>query len=41
MASKYEENIHEKLTDNGFALYDFFFPDLVINALETGKNSFG
>jgi hypothetical protein len=41
MDSKYEGNTHEKLADNGFTLYDFFFPDLVINALETGKNSFG
>ena len=36
--SKYDEKIHEKLADNGFALYDFFFPGLVINALETGSN---
>jgi hypothetical protein len=41
MDSKYEGNTHEKLADNGFTLYDFFFPDLIINALETGKNSFG
>ncbi len=38
--SKYEEKIHNKLADNGFAFYDFFFPGLVINALETGKNSY-
>ena len=37
--SKYDEKIHEKLASNGFAFYDFFFPGLVINALETGKNS--
>jgi sucrose phosphorylase len=36
--SKYDEKIHEKLANNGFALYDFFFPGLVINALETGSN---
>jgi len=38
--SKYEEKIHEKLAENGFAFYDFFFPGLVINALETGKNRY-
>jgi sucrose phosphorylase len=38
--SKYEEKIHAKLADNGFALYDFFFPGLVINALETGEGTF-
>lgn len=36
--SKYEEKTHTKLAKNGFAFYDFFFPGLVINALETGSN---
>ncbi|MCB8991212.1 MAG: glycosidase [Ardenticatenaceae bacterium] len=36
--SKYEDKTHEKLENKGFAFYDFFFPGLVINALETGKN---
>jgi sucrose phosphorylase len=38
--SKYDEKIHEKLANNGFAFYDFFFPGLVINALETGNNRY-
>ncbi|KAA3657713.1 MAG: glycosidase [Chloroflexi bacterium] len=38
--SQYDEKIHEKLAHNGFALYDFFFPGLVINALESGKNGY-
>ncbi len=38
--SKYDEKIHEKLANNGFAFYDFFFPGLVINALETGSNRY-
>jgi len=36
--SRYDEEIHGKLADNGFAFYDFFFPGLVINTLEMGKN---
>jgi len=36
--SRYDEQIHGQLADNGFAFYDFFFPGLVINALETGSN---
>ncbi len=35
--SRYDEGIHEKLADNGYAFYDFFFPGLVIDALETGS----
>jgi len=38
--SRYEEKTHEKLANNGFAFYDFFFPGLVINALETGNNRY-
>lgn len=37
--AKYEEKIHEELSDQGFAFYDFFFPGLVINAIETGSNT--
>jgi sucrose phosphorylase len=37
--SRYEDKTHEKLNENGYAFYDFFFPGLVINALETGKNT--
>jgi sucrose phosphorylase len=36
--SRYEEKIHEELNDHGYAFYDFFFPGLVIDALETGTN---
>lgn len=36
--SRYDEKTHEKLAANGFAFYDFFFPGLVIDALETGRN---
>jgi sucrose phosphorylase len=37
--SKYDEKIHEELSDKGYLFYDFFFPGLVINALETGENT--
>ncbi len=37
--SRYDEQIHGKLAANGFAFYDFFFPGLVIDAIETGSNS--
>ncbi len=37
--SRYDEGIHGKLADNGFAFYDFFFPGLVIDAIETGNGS--
>jgi sucrose phosphorylase len=37
--SRYEEKIHEKLNEHGYTFYDFFFPGLVINALETGNNT--
>lgn len=36
--SRYGERIHEKLDNNGYAFYDFFFPGLVIDALETASN---
>ncbi len=36
--SRYDERIHEKLAGNGYAFYDFFFPGLVIDALETGRH---
>lgn len=36
--SEYGEGIHEKVTDNGFPVYDFFFPGLVIHALDSGTN---
>jgi sucrose phosphorylase len=36
--SEYGEGIHEKLAANGFPIYDFFFPGLVIDALDRGTN---
>jgi sucrose phosphorylase len=36
--SAYGEKIHEKISANGFPLYDFFFPGLVIHALDHGTN---
>ena len=37
--SKYEENIHEELSEKGYLIYDFFFPGLVINAIESKQNT--
>jgi len=37
--SRYDEGTHVKLADNGYAFYDFFFPGLVIDALETGRSA--
>jgi glycosidase/uridine kinase len=37
--STYSDNIHEKLAERGFPIYDFFFPGLVLDALESGENS--
>jgi len=36
--SAYGERSHEKMAANGFPIYDFFFPGLVIHALERGTN---
>jgi len=36
--SAYGERIHEKMAANGFPIYDFFFPGLVIHALDRGTN---
>jgi len=38
--SEYGEAIHEKLTANGFPIYDFFFPSLVIHALYRGTSRY-
>ncbi len=35
--SSYSDGTHRKLADKGFAFYDFFFPGLVIDALESGS----
>jgi len=36
--SKYEEGIHEKLSEKGYMTYDFFLPGLIIDALERNTN---
>lgn len=36
--SVYGEGLHNELAGNGFPIYDFFFPGLVIDALDRGVN---
>jgi sucrose phosphorylase len=36
--SEYGTGIHEEIAREGYPIYDFFFPGLVINALERGRN---
>jgi sucrose phosphorylase len=36
--SRYEEKIHEKLSEKGFMTYDFFLPGLIIDAFERNTN---
>jgi sucrose phosphorylase len=38
--SAYEEKIHEKLAARGYLTYDFYTPGLILNALETSRNTF-
>jgi sucrose phosphorylase len=38
--SRYEEKIHEKLTEQGYMTYDFFLPGLIIDAFETHNKEF-
>lgn len=38
--SRYEEKIHEKLSQEGYMTYDFFLPGLIIDALENNTNVF-
>jgi sucrose phosphorylase len=38
--SEYGNGLHEKVAANGFPIYDFFFPGLVIHALEWGTNKY-
>ncbi len=38
--SEYGEGIHDKVNHYGFPIYDFFFPSLVIHALELGTNRY-
>lgn len=37
--SEYGNGLHEEVAAKGFPIYDFFFPGLVIQALEHGTNS--
>lgn len=37
--SKYEDGIHESLAGRGFPIYDFFFPGLVFNTIESSDSS--
>ena len=36
--TEYGAGLHEKVAANGFPIYDFFFPSLVIHALDRGTN---
>jgi len=36
--SEYGDGLHERLAANGFPIYDFFFPGLVIDALDRSTN---
>ncbi len=36
--SEYGTGLHEEVAGRGFPIYDFFFPGLVINALDRGTN---
>ncbi|MCG6938265.1 MAG: glycosidase [Gammaproteobacteria bacterium] len=37
--AEYGAGIHEEISREGYPIYDFFFPGLVINALESGNNA--
>lgn len=37
--AEYGAGIHEEIAQEGYPIYDFFFPGLVINALEQGNNA--
>jgi len=36
--AEYGAGIHEEVAEHGYPIYDFFFPGLVIDALERGRN---
>jgi sucrose phosphorylase len=36
--AEYGAGIHEEITQQGYPIYDFFFPGLVIDALDRGRN---
>lgn len=37
--AEYGAGIHEEIAQEGYPIYDFFFPGLVINALDEGSNT--
>lgn len=37
--AEYGAGIHEEITQKGYPIYDFFFPGLVIHALDRGNNA--
>lgn len=37
--AEYGAGIHEEIAQEGYPIYDFFFPGLVINALDRGNNT--
>ena len=37
--AEYGKGLHEEVADKGFPIYDFFFPGLVLDALERGTNA--
>lgn len=37
---KYEDKLHENLSKKGYAIYDFFFPGLVLHAIEKAENKY-
>jgi len=37
--AEYGAGIHEEIAQKGYPIYDFFFPGLVINALDQGNNA--
>ncbi len=37
--SEYGTGIHEELSDRGYPVYDFFFPGLVIDAIDSSNNA--
>ncbi len=37
--SEYGTQIHEELAERGYPIYDFFFPGLVIDAIDSGDNT--
>jgi sucrose phosphorylase len=36
--AEYGSGIHEEVAENGYPIYDFFFPGLIIDALDRGTN---